>query len=109
MPEETKRTSSIDGIASLTAEASSISSTVGAPKLVPRAAVSLQHRQHAGVGVAEDHRAPRADEVDVAVAVGVLDPGALRPRDEERVVRPTERIARTGELTPPGMCRQASS
>ena len=42
VPELTKRTSSIDGIASLTAEASSISSTVGAPKLVPRAAVSLR-------------------------------------------------------------------
>ncbi len=34
--------------------------------------------------VAEDERTPREHEVDVAVAVGVLQPGALAARDEAR-------------------------
>ena len=33
-------------------------------------------RLHLGVGVAEQHRAPRADQVDVLVAVDVGQPGA---------------------------------
>jgi hypothetical protein len=53
----------------------------------------LEDRQHARVGMPQDHRPPGADEVDVAIAVGILDPGSLG----------------TGELTPPGMWRQASS
>ncbi len=32
--------------------------------------------------VAEDQRAPREHEVEVAVAVGVLEPGAFAARDE---------------------------
>ena len=36
------------------------------------------------VGVAEDHRPPRADQVDVAVAVGVGQPAAVRLGDEAR-------------------------
>ena len=60
------------------------------------------------VRVAEDHRPPRADQVDVAVAVGVGQPVA-RPRVMKRGVPPTALNARTGELTPPGMTAQASS
>ena len=37
------------------------------------------HRLHDGrVGVAQNHRPPGADEVDVAVAVGVGEPAAFR-------------------------------
>ena len=39
-------------------------------------------REDVRVGVAEDHRAPAADEVDVAVAVDVGEPRALRRGDE---------------------------
>ena len=37
-------------------------------------------RLHLGVRVAEQHRAPRADQVDVVVAVGVGEPGARGAR-----------------------------
>ncbi len=57
--------------------------------------------------VAEDQRPPRADVVDVALAVGVPDARALRRASRKRGVPPTERKARTGELTPPGMVRWA--
>ena len=40
MPEETKRTISIDGTASITRSASAASASVGAPKEVPRPAAS---------------------------------------------------------------------
>ena len=60
-------------------------------------------RDHVRVGVAEDQRAPGADPVDVAVAVDVDQLEALAALDEDRVSRPIERIARTGELTPPGI------
>ena len=39
-------------------------------------------RQHRRVGVAQDQRAPGEHQVDVAVAVHVLQPGALAPGDE---------------------------
>ena len=64
--------------------ASSTSSAVGAPKLVPRAA-ALDRRHHVRVGVAEDQRPPGADVVDVAVAVDVVEIGALAALDEQRL------------------------
>ena len=42
-------------------------------------------RDHVGMRVAEDHRAPGADEVDVDVAVHVEDLRPLGPLDEDRV------------------------
>src|SRR5699024_119307 len=36
----------------------------------------LHGGEHLGARVAQDHRAPGADEVDVVVAVGVTQPGA---------------------------------
>ena len=42
-------------------------------------------REHRRVGVAVDQRPPRADLVDVAVAVDVEELGALAALDEERV------------------------
>ena len=58
------------------------------------------------VGVAEDHRAPGADQVDVVVAVDVGEVGAL-PLAMNRGVPPTARKARTGLLTPPGVTSSA--
>ncbi len=60
-----------------------------------------------GVGVAVDQRPPRADVVDVAVAVDVEELRARRPRSMKIGSRPIARIARTGELTPPGSTRRA--
>ena len=37
---------------------------------------------HGRMGVAEDHRAPGADQVDVAVAIGIGEPTASRRGDE---------------------------
>ena len=37
----------------------------------------LHRREDVGVGVAQDHRAPRADQVDVLATVGVGEVGAL--------------------------------
>ena len=53
------------------------------------------------MGVAVDERPPRAYPVDVAVAVDVDDLRAL-PRSMNSGSRPIARMARTGELTPPG-------
>ncbi len=51
--------------------------------------------------VAEDHGSPGAEEVEIAVAIFVVEPGALGV-GEEGGSPPTERKARTGEFTPPG-------
>ena len=64
--------------------ASSTSSAVGAPKLVPRRSAASTRRDDLRVRVAEDQRAPRADVVDVAVAVDVEEVRALAAVDEER-------------------------
>ena len=55
-----------------------------------------------GVGVAEDHRPPRAHQVDVAVAVGVGQPAALGRGDEprgaaDRGERPHRRVHPAGD------------
>jgi hypothetical protein len=86
--------------------AMSTSLSVGAPKDRPferRLAHRLDDRR---VGVAEDQPAPGADVVDVLLAVRIPHPGAFG-RAKKRGVPPTERKARTGELTPPGMLRWA--
>src|SRR6476469_1493425 len=70
VPELTKRTRSIDGISIATRRASCVSSSVGAPKLVRRAAM--------------DQGAPRHDVVDIGVAVHIFDAGAAGARDEQR-------------------------
>ena len=73
-----------------------------------RARRLLDGRDDLRVRVAEDERPPRHDPVDVAVPVDVLDVGPLAAGDEERLVRARpRRIARTGELTPPGITSAA--
>ncbi len=61
VPELTKRTSSMDGMSSMTRRASRVSNSVGAPKLKPSAATSLHGFDHPRVRVAQDHRTPGAD------------------------------------------------
>ena len=73
----------------------------------PCAAASLHRAHHRRMRVAEDRRPPRADVVDVALAVGVPQVRRPRPRAKKRGVPPTERNARTGELTPAGIVRCA--
>ena len=48
----------------------------GVPYDVPRATAAWTAACDLGVGVAEQHRPPRADQVDVLVAVDVGEPGA---------------------------------
>ena len=68
----------MEGTASQMASASSISCSVGAPKLVPMVSARFERRENLGVAVAQQQRAPGADVVDVLVAVDVEDVRALR-------------------------------
>ena len=90
-------------------ETSSASSTSPARGRAERRAASRRlrdGRDHVGMRVAEDQRAPGADPVDVAIAVDVVMIGA-GARAMKMGSRPIERIARTGEFTPPGIRRRA--
>ena len=78
VPEETKRTCST-GVRATISSASSTSGSVGVPYDVPRATAAGHRGLHLGVRVAEQHRPPRADQVDVVVAVDVGEPGAATP------------------------------
>ena len=55
---------------------------VGAPKLDPSSDRRDRRLDHGRVGVAEDHRPPRPDEVEVAVAVDVEEVRPLAAGDE---------------------------
>ena len=84
VPELTSRTISIEGNISRTVSASSISCSVGAPKLVPRRHGLVQRVQNRGMAVAENERSPGADVVDVLVAIGIEDVRAFAAFDEGR-------------------------
>ena len=86
--------------------ARSASAAVDAPKLAELAGGALDGFNDGRKGVAEDHGAPGAEVVDVAVAVGV---GEVRAGScsMNGGAPPTARKARTGELTPPGKKRSA--
>ena len=60
--------------------ASSLSASVGAPKLVPRSTAACTAATTAGWPMAQDHRPPGADVVDVAIAVDVEEVRPLRGR-----------------------------
>ncbi len=68
----------------------------------------LHRRLHLRVGVADQHRTPGADQVDVLVAVDVGEPRSRADR-MKRGVPPTASNARTGEFTPPGITARARS
>ena len=84
VPELTKRTSSRLGIASRISRASSSSSGLGAPKLVPACGGRVERSDDPWMRVPEDQRPPGEDVVDVAVAVDVDQVRALAALDEER-------------------------
>ena len=107
VPDDTSRTISIDGSSRHSVSAISISISVGAPNDRPCGAACDDGAHDRRMRVAEDRRPPRADVVDVALAVGVPHVGALRRASKKRGVPPTERKARTGELTPAGIVRWA--
>ena len=85
VPDETNRTFSIDGTAAATVSAISTSRSVGAPKLEPELKRLDDRRADAGMGVPQDHRPPRADVIDVLVAVDVVQVGPLGPGHERRL------------------------
>ena len=96
------RTISTDGTRRAISSASSTSPWVGAPNVVPHCAAADDRGEDVGVGVAEDERAPRADVVDVAVAVHVDELGAQSALDEDRVApdgahRPHRRVDAAGK------------
>ena len=74
----------------------------GVPNDRPRVTAEYTASMTAGMRVAEDHRPPRPDQVDVGVAVRIGDPRPS-PDTMNRGVPPTDRNARTGEFTPPGV------
>ena len=108
MPELTKRMRSIDGMSVATRAASCVSSSVGAPKLVPLAAAAASALRRSFRRVAMDQRSPGHHIVDVVVAVDVLDVRASA-RLMKSGVPPTPLNARTGLSTPPGSSRDASA
>jgi hypothetical protein len=61
----------------------SISASVGAPNDRPRGRF-LHGLHHVRVGVADDRRPPRADVVDIALAVGIPEVRAFGAGDEAR-------------------------
>ena len=85
VPELTRRTFSTDGTASMIISASSLSASVGAPKLVPRPAASRTASTHLRMVVPQDHRAPGADVVDVSISVDVVQIGAVAALEEDRL------------------------
>ena len=94
VPLETNRTISTDGTASTTSSASSRFEL--ARRAVARPVADRRDRRldDRGVAVAEDHRPPRADEVEVAVAVEVEEVRPVAAGDEER--RAADRAERPG-------------
>ena len=84
VPEFTSRIRSTGGTRPMISAASCVSAGVGAPNDKPRGGGLGDGVDDGRVRVAEDHRTPRADQVDVAVAVGVGEPAAVRLGDEAR-------------------------
>ena len=105
VPELTSRTIST-GVRSTIAAARSTSASVGAPYDVPVLSGLGDRPEHLRVRVPEQHRAPRADEVDQLVAVQVVEVRPLGPGDEPRGSADREEGA-DGEFTPPGMTSRA--
>ena len=89
------------GKAEMTSSARSASAGVDAPKLVPLRG-RVRGFDHRGGGVAENERPPGADVVDVFVAVGVPEMGALAAHHERRIAAHRAEGAH-GEFTPPGI------
>ena len=82
------------------------SATVGAPKLVPLPAALSTAADHLGMSMAENQRSPRADVIDVSVAIDI----EMRPlrRGERKSARRQPRQTRgPGCSLRPGIKRRA--
>jgi len=73
----------------------------GAERAAPAGGLAHRLDDH-GMGVPEDRRAVGLHVVEQLATLDVPDAGAFPPGHEVRVP-PTDRNARTGEFTPPGM------
>ena len=109
VPELTMRTSSTDGSASQMRRASSLSSSVGAPKLVPRSTCAWSRPTTSGwpqpriMGPHDETRSTNS-------LPSASQTWARRAREmNSGYGMPTPFMARTGEFTPPGMWRCASA
>src|SRR2546423_10522195 len=107
VPDETSRTFSTDGTASTISAASSTSDSVGAPKLVPRSAASRTASTVSG-SAWPNTSGPH----DMTQSRYLLPSTSSRYAPRARRTKkgsssPTARIARTGELTPPGISSSA--
>ena len=107
VPDDTRRTRSTDGTASAISAASSTSASVGAPKLVPRRAAS-----RTASTVSASACPKRSGPHDMTQSRYRFPSTSSRYAPSPRATkngssRPTAFIARTGELTPPGMSSSA--
>ena len=106
VPELTKRTISTDGTIRVTRSASRTSSSVGAPKDVPRRAARDERPPHERRRVPEEVRPVGHDVVDVGPPVGVADARAApRSRRRRALRRPTRTTARASRRRPASAAR----
>jgi hypothetical protein len=108
VPELTNRTRSIEGISMATRWASRVSSSVGAPKLVPFAAV-VASRFNKPLGAWPWMRGPHDITKSMYSWPSASSMCAPRPRTMKSGVAPTAANARTGLSTPPGRMREAAA
>ena len=100
------RTFSTDGTRSQMASASRTSPGVGAPKEVPSPAADRIGLDDLRVGVAGDDGAVALHQVEEAWCPRRRSTVGTASREATKYgVPPTDRKARTGEFTPPGMTR----
>ena len=84
VPELTRRTCSTGPTRRTISSASSTSPGDRCAEGQSRARRALHRVDHCGVGVPENRRAPRADEIDIGVAVGVVEVRTLAANHEPR-------------------------
>ncbi len=109
VPDETSRTISIDGTASTISAARSTSPSVGAPNVVPRASASETAASVVGSACPKSSGPQESTQSTYRLPLTSSMNGPTPLRMNSGSSRPTLRIARTGELTPPGIRRWARS
>ena len=73
------------------------------PEAKPRAAARSTACDDVRVRMPDDQRSPRADVIDVALAIDVPHEGALAALNKKRGAADRRGMRATGELTPPGV------
>src|SRR5215470_3353540 len=108
VPDDTARTISIDGTAARTASANATSISVGAPNVVPDAIALWIVARISGWAWPRisGPQLPITSRYSLPSAAVMREP---RPLATNTGSAPTERHARTGELTPPGLTARARS